>query len=41
MPYANEAALRLENPSDFSQYKRTQGGTIYGSLKIPKIISII
>lgn len=41
MPYQNEAALRLENPNKYIKYRRTEGGTIYGSLKVPKSISII
>lgn len=41
MPYPNEHALRLENPNKYSEYRRTKGGTIYGSLKVPKTISII
>lgn len=40
MPYPNEHSLRLEKPS-YDKYRRTEGGTIFGSLEIPKTISII
>lgn len=41
MPYPNESALRLEDPSKYQKYRRTKGGVIYGDLKVPKTISII
>lgn len=40
MPYTNEHAARLHKP-DYDQYRRTHGGTIYGSKKVPKTIDII
>ncbi len=43
MPYENEHAARLKNPKDFDpkSFRRTNGGTIYGSKKVPKTIAII
>jgi HK97 family phage prohead protease len=43
MPFPNEHAARLRNPKDFNSetFRRTQGGTIFGRIKIPKTISII
>lgn len=43
MPYPNEHSARLKNPKDFDpdSYRRTKGGTIYGTKKVPKTISII
>lgn len=42
-PYPNEHAARLRDPDDFDPdtFRRTQGGTIYGKLKVPATISII
>jgi len=43
MPYPNEHSARLKNPKDFDpkSFRRTNGGTIYGSKKVPKTIAII
>ena len=43
MPYENEHSARLKNPKDFAadSFRRTNGGTIYGKLKVPKTIAII
>lgn len=43
MPYPNEHSARLKNPKDFAKdsFRRTNGGTIYGKLKVPKTIAII
>jgi hypothetical protein len=43
MPYPNEHAARLQDPKKFNPatFKRTKGGTIYGSKKVPKTIGII
>ncbi len=43
MPYENEHSARLKNPKDFEpkSFRRTNGGTIYGSKKVPKTIAII
>jgi len=43
MPYENEHSARLKNPKDFEpkSFRRTNGGTIYGKLKVPKTIAII
>lgn len=43
MPYANEHAARLKNPDDFDpdSFRRTKGGTLYGSIKVPETIGII
>lgn len=43
MPYENEHSARLRNPKDFDKdsFRRTAGGTIYGSKKVPKTIGII
>ena len=43
MPYENEHSARLKNPKDFEpdSYRRTDGGKIYGSIKVPKTIAII
>jgi uncharacterized protein len=41
MPYPNEIAARLKDPGDFDKFKRTSGGTIYGSKKVPSTIDII
>lgn len=40
-PYPNEHAARLENPDKYDEFRRTKGGTIYGSIEVPKTISII
>lgn len=43
MPLPNEHSFRLRNPSDFDKdsFRRTKGGTIYGSKKVPASISIV
>jgi len=43
MPYENEHSARLKNPKDFEpkSFRRTNGGTIYGTKKVPKTIAII
>ena len=41
MPFPNESSSRLENPSKYQKFKRTKGGIIYGSKKVPQTISII
>lgn len=52
LPYPNEHAARLRKPGDFSksptwadggggQFRRTAGGTIYGSKKVPSSVGII
>jgi len=43
MPYENEHSARLRNPKDFDpqSFRRTNGGTIYGTKKVPKTIAII
>jgi|GEM_PF-617495 len=42
-PYPNEHAARLQEPDkfDIKSFRRTNGGTIYGSKKIPSSIGII
>lgn len=40
MTFPNEHSLRLEKPI-YDKYRRTEGGTIFGSLDVPKTISII
>ena len=43
MPFPNEHSARLRNPGDFSAdtFRRKNGGTVFGSVKIPKTIVII
>lgn len=43
MPYENEHSARLKDPKDFEpkSFRRTNGGTIYGKIKVPKTIAII
>ena len=43
MPYPNEHAARLRDPADFDpdSFRRTNGGTIYGSKTVPATIGII
>jgi hypothetical protein len=43
MPYLNEHAAPLRNKNDFSKkaWKRTNGGTIYGRIKVPTTVGII
>ena len=43
MPYENEHSARLKNPKDFAEdsFRRTNGGTIYGKIEVPKTIAII
>jgi len=42
-PYPNEHAARLRDPDDFDpdSFRRTDGGTLYGKVKVPTTISII
>jgi len=42
-PYPNEHAARLRDPGDFdpNTFRRTAGGTIYGTKTVPATISII
>lgn len=42
-PYPNEHAARLQDPSkyDSESFRTTEGGTIYGSKKVPNTINII
>jgi HK97 family phage prohead protease len=42
-PFPNEHAARLRNPRDFNPttFRRTRGGTIFGSKKVPSTIGII
>jgi len=42
-PYPNEHSARLQDPSKFDSksFRRTSGGIIYGSKKVPSTISII
>jgi len=39
-PFRNEHAARLHTPN-FDQYRRTKGGTLYGSKHLPETVSII
>lgn len=43
MPYPNEHSARLRDPDDFDadSFRRTHGGTIYGSKEVPETIDII
>lgn len=43
MPYPNEHAARLQDPKKFDPkaYRRSNGGTIYGKIKVPVTIAII
>jgi len=43
MPYETEHSARLKDPKDFESksFRRTNGGTIYGKIKVPKTIAII
>ena len=43
MPFPGEHSARLKNPKDFAadSFRRTNGGTIYGKIKVPKTIAII
>jgi HK97 family phage prohead protease len=43
MPYPNEHSARLQNPGKFDEdtFRRTNGGTIFGHIKVPKTIAII
>ncbi len=42
-PYPNEHSARLQSPDKFDSksFRRTNGGTLYGSKKVPSTISII
>lgn len=42
-PYPNEHACRLKEPDEFKEdsFRRTNGGTIYGSIDVPESVSII
>lgn len=42
-PFPNEHSARLKNPNDFDPdtFRRTDGGTIYGSKEVPETIAII
>jgi len=42
-PFLNEHSARLRDPEDFDKetFRRKDGGTIYGSKKVPKTISIM
>jgi len=42
-PYPNEHSARLQDPDKFDpkSYRRTRGGILYGSKKVPSTISII
>jgi len=42
-PYPAEHAARLRNPDDFDSksFRRTSGGTLYGSIKVPATIGIV
>lgn len=43
MPFPNEHSARLRDPNDFSEktFRRVDGGTIFGSVTVPKSIAII
>lgn len=43
MPYPNEHSARLKDPKAFNPdtFRRKNGGTIYGKIKVPKTIAII
>lgn len=43
MPFPNEHSARLKDPKLFARksFRRTNGGTIFGSIKVPKSIGII
>lgn len=43
MPYPGEHSARLKDPKDFDpkSFRRTNGGKIYGKIKVPKTIAII
>jgi len=43
IPYENEHSARLRDPKDFDpkSFRRTNGGIIYGKIKVPKTIAII
>jgi len=42
-PYPNEHSARLQDPDKFDpkSFRRTKGGTIYGSKKVPSTVAII
>lgn len=42
-PYPNEHSARLQSPDKFDSksFRRTSGGTLYGSKKVPSTVSII
>lgn len=43
MPYPSEHSARLQSPSRFDpdSFRRTNGGTLYGRIKVPASIAII
>jgi hypothetical protein len=43
MPYPNFHSARLRNPTDFNPdtFRNTEGGTIFGHIKVPKTVQII
>jgi len=43
MPYPNEHAARLRDPGEFDpkSFRRVNGGTIFGTIKVPKTVAVI
>ena len=43
MPFLNEHSARLKSPASFDpdSFRRTNGGTLYGRIKVPASIAII
>jgi len=41
MPYPNEHSARLRNPDECDKFRRVNGGTIYGKVKVPASVSIV
>lgn len=41
MPYPNEHAARLQDPSKYDEFRRTTGGKLFNKVAVPKTISII
>lgn len=41
MPYPNEHSARLQPPGRYDTFRRTDGGTLYGKIKLPSTIAVI
>jgi len=41
MPYPNQHALRLQDPSKFDEFRTTAGGKLFNKVDVPKEISVI